>query len=947
MSVATPTPADATIFWRVISRVVWLQVRSSRGLWCITAATMSLAQWSAPLGNYGSDYAPRVLDFVTLVAAMMYLLAAPAISFSQEHEGGTRARLLMLPAGWLSVVGAVLVSIVLQTIGLLALGYLNRLVVLRLFFDVRLGLAQDVLDQVVLLSGLALSVGMLAALLCRRTLLAILGSGAALICFLGAFAALQLTGRDFTMALVVIVPMLLTVSMILARGWFQSNSMWSLPNLFAPRSGSRIDCPRRLADLNERAVRSQQVREYRFLAWREGAASSILFLAILTALGLMFAMSRLSGSNLFNGELVPLVTLVCGLLVFRGEQFQNRIRFLSDRGVSPNVLWVSKHRVWLVRTALLGVLFALIGGVHPGRMSLVNLCVLSLTAYSIGQACSIWFRRALVAVGMTVVLSLLTSGWLLLLLEFRIPMVVSVLPLAVGCFAASWLYCGPWMDGHSGWKPFSPSLRLMTVAIVACYVSVGLYRVFEVPAVPETRTATLPAYSTLEEIASGPAQDNTAEYRTIARRLELWPLTFSRIDKAPIPWNKLDVGTRAWVGKFETEVDEIVRIIRRGGLFFDEHGERAVHLPRSIETDTPFPRLGVRSYSAGFYGERFLPLMLLEFRAAQLHAEGRFTESENLYQATIEGYWQTIRSDSPGRDLQTAFAGAGHVLRRMGELGCVMASLDEPITSMRFGQLLEDRPSLNQINRWAHEMEVHPGQFAPIDSTAMFKSIPNEASAGRRWLLSEVWKWDSQPERDFFTFGVRRKRTAEWFHWHRAEAIKTSRSTEGAVSSLLLQQRAVWAAEQAQQNWAWDTAEFDNNPINWVHAEIDLKTDAAAAIQLIDFATQLRREPDKVAAAQRYEPTVIDYWTGESPLQWFPDGVGRDIHLPNHQTIVADHPVFLSIGAARPVGSSGRRNREPRAGGPRYYPIPHSVIKEWQLRPEWPTERVQTRESIP
>jgi hypothetical protein len=84
-----------------------------------------------------------------------------------------------------------------------------------------------------------------------------------------------------------------------------------------------------------------------------------------------------------------LATSYMGVISFQGDQLQNRIRFLADRGVPPGLVWRTRHAVPIAMLVISGLLvFALIAitplqrSNHPGQGLVGKGLVASLACFA-------------------------------------------------------------------------------------------------------------------------------------------------------------------------------------------------------------------------------------------------------------------------------------------------------------------------------------------------------------------------------------------------------------------------------------------------------------------------------------------------------------------------------------------------------------------------------------
>ena len=297
--------------------------------------------------------------------------------------------------------------------------------------------------------------------------------------------------EKFVVFAVAILAGLVVINYGLAASWFRrlklhSNPLWPLVARFspvrknAPTSTKKTTndgvapngmalAPRNALSKLYAQKSSLIATQFRFLRWKEAAASRRGFLiavsaiVVLTVVNEAFSNRRAQHWSFFLALIFFATTATAGLCTFHGEQHANSFRFLSHRGVSPSLVWLSKITVWLPR--LIGawiVAFFIIGCISSARSfaefitsaglpltrnfdalsstsittDMIGQTILvGLLLFSIGQVASICFRKPLVRLFVALIGGVLVLFWLGMTRAFGVPAYLSTLPIIPRCFA--------------------------------------------------------------------------------------------------------------------------------------------------------------------------------------------------------------------------------------------------------------------------------------------------------------------------------------------------------------------------------------------------------------------------------------------------------------------------------------------------------------------------------
>lgn len=262
-------------------------------------------------------------------------------------------------------------------------------------------------------------------------------------------------------------------------------------------------------------------RHLRFLRWREAIETQKLFVGFLLATLIFVTWCAADNANNYGGWHGPVgffihaACLACGAMAFRTEQDERKVQRLADMGLRPATVWLSKHVVWLVRAVIsvAAILFCVLFvswlySSYSSRMGLAEFVdgvwlntqlpnslpnsateirlvgraiILTLTMYSIGQVCSQLIRSTIVSMFVSFILGLTAFGWVGVCYWFGVPMILSVLPLAIGCLLVTWFRTKSWMIDDNRGRAWVWPTAAITAAVAIIYFGTGLFRVYEIP----------------------------------------------------------------------------------------------------------------------------------------------------------------------------------------------------------------------------------------------------------------------------------------------------------------------------------------------------------------------------------------------------------------------------------------------------------------------------------
>jgi hypothetical protein len=185
-----------------------------------------------------------------------------------------------------------------------------------------------------------------------------------------------------------------------------------------------------------------------------------------------------------------LLILWMGVFAYQGDSIAQRVRFYADRGVSPSLLWWTRH--WIPLTILLGLGLARYWSLRPNNsLDLVETfaCLaIALAIYITGQWVSqliaspiisaIAAPIAAVAMGLYCLSAALLMGatWWIFIVTFAI------------LLGATWWMMKPWMERRIDWKYYLQHGAFAVIALTIPWLP-GLWGIWNLPSMASaTRT---------------------------------------------------------------------------------------------------------------------------------------------------------------------------------------------------------------------------------------------------------------------------------------------------------------------------------------------------------------------------------------------------------------------------------------------------------------------------
>ena len=179
-------------------------------------------------------------------------------------------------------------------------------------------------------------------------------------------------------------------------------------------------------------------------------------------------------------------------LVFTSDQHGRSYRFLAEHAAWPRYVWTARLLMWLTPAFIVLAM----GGAsrYWGARSMAAVlrdirsaspywdqhpqdivyfaAALNFTSWGIllgiavGQACSLFFRRAIVAGFAAVVISIPLLIWGFALWSWELPPAVFILPLVVGLFVATWLRIPDWIVDRNSLRAWLKVAAAVAIPLV-------------------------------------------------------------------------------------------------------------------------------------------------------------------------------------------------------------------------------------------------------------------------------------------------------------------------------------------------------------------------------------------------------------------------------------------------------------------------------------------------
>jgi hypothetical protein len=531
---------NAAMNLSILRRVIWKEYRLQRPLWLVVTALAILADLLTLWCDPNPFYKMITLHYIALITPALYVLGCGATLFAGEHEAETYEFQRSLPVGAMSILVGKVVLVILSAVAMVAL----MVSFARLLAPLP-ALPQGTPAPWRLLAWATVGFftvemfvwAVFFSLLTKRVLVAaVLGVSAASLA--GHLAAATITWNVVMETYVQAMPWRIGITAAvaladvwLAARWLREKRDWR------SRSGraTTAEAPPQAVGLGDRFLGPQRLSILGRLVWQHWRQSRRMSLIIslllvpLVALSIAWMMRANQYPAWFlqmhAGEiylpterlfffLVSMLALstvpMLGIGAFLGDQRRNSHRFLTDRGVPPKFVWLSRQLVTLgipmfAFIALLLGLFFLASALLPapeysdapqwisvaqfynGTYNLVYF-FLSVLGYvfigiTVGQFCSMFVRSPLLAGLFSVLLTGVLVVWCALMFYWHVNWLWSILPIPCALLLATRLRTADWLVERKGLRAWlRPALALLLPA-AALLAAIPLYRVYSIPLV--------------------------------------------------------------------------------------------------------------------------------------------------------------------------------------------------------------------------------------------------------------------------------------------------------------------------------------------------------------------------------------------------------------------------------------------------------------------------------
>lgn len=558
-------------------RLLWKELRTQTSFFVsvvISSLFFQIVFWLLSRRTETSDWA---MMCVAIAMPCLYALGAAGTAFAGEREEGTDTFLRLrgvphLPV-WTSKFVFLVGSMTLMS-GLLWIiaGVLGTNAVAESFYQY--------LPQGLCLSLQLLAWGILASMLTSTALTAVvLGVSA----FLLTWAIVTMASPEFFSPVHYFITIsLIAIDIAMTDYWLRTES-GRIAGWWQGLQALRTEVePRRKRRWHAHEAATPARRIWQRLCWHERRQSWFLYVVI--GIQCMLAIVALmSERGLFNLCCVVMVSLLfytpfhCGLKVFRAEQQHSRFRFFNDRGIAPSWIWFSKQAVWMTSAFLTtAVLFGAVWIVmesdrqtegYPrflidGKYFPGGIIVWMLVAYGIGQLCSLFFKRGVIAWFMGLMFAGTAAVWWQEI-AFLHGSMAFVIAIWLWTLLISYVRTGDWLTERTGrW----PRIRLASVIIIPFGLLTATWAVLRVVTVPATAAPGLEqAWFPNQAPLTGPidtalrsARDQLLQHEN---RLEFQKIG-SR-DGAPPIWSDLSLEQQSFVIDNEDVVQELMAVADR------------------------------------------------------------------------------------------------------------------------------------------------------------------------------------------------------------------------------------------------------------------------------------------------------------------------------------------------------------------------------------------------
>jgi len=237
----------------------------------------------------------------------------------------------------------------------------------------------------------------------------------------------------------------------------------------------------------------QMIRQNR-LWWSLIGLASLLVLAIGASCDIKGNLEPIDDNWIMWVALpMGLLSGLLGVLAFQSDGIGQRVRFYADRGVSPSVLWFTRH--WIPVTMVLA--FAIVRYLSlrlvPWRnpewilLDTAALLAVCLASYIVGQWVSQFIKSPILsAIVLPAVLVTNSAYCIFAVMAMEAPWWILIASFVITAFSTWWMM-RPWMERRIDWKYYLKHGSFSFAAFVIPLLP-GLWKIWNLPSMPsETR----------------------------------------------------------------------------------------------------------------------------------------------------------------------------------------------------------------------------------------------------------------------------------------------------------------------------------------------------------------------------------------------------------------------------------------------------------------------------
>ena len=526
------TPSTQSLF----TRFAWKEYRMLRGFWLAGFVISFVLQWFlATVASIPGTQEEEVFT-IAWAAAALYGVGAAITMFCAETEERTRDYLRLLPGDWrpifatkifMSLVSAILLACALSLTGWWLAGYhWPESRQMQLTFAM-LGVA--------IFEGLAW--GVLFSLWWKQPLVAAV---AAIACAsLGTQFAVGLSAHENVFSsqayrAALSARLVICAAVFLLDVWL--GKQWLYPKAQTGRKENAVAKPASGLKAATSAAGQRRKMYSRLLwqTWRESWRMIFIALPLSFLMIAAFMVPAYTVSTYNYLRALPFVALILpallGALTFRADQQSDHRLFLATHAVKPRRVWLARQAIWLSVVIILCGLFQLIGSslmqstlsrevthylesgwayypywlgteyslegsswTHAWQFehmranyerAVLVAWTATLTAYGVGQLCSMALRQSLLSGFLAILLSVVIGAWAVLMFLWEMNSQWFVLPLGIATLAATWLRMPSWILGKNRLKQWVAPAVVVAATLVLTLDMVPGERLAQVSRLP-------------------------------------------------------------------------------------------------------------------------------------------------------------------------------------------------------------------------------------------------------------------------------------------------------------------------------------------------------------------------------------------------------------------------------------------------------------------------------